>query len=326
MLWCESLIYLKGALFRRNGFGLQSFSSDGEAMSLFGQVVKALYVKLFPQESRRVFSEEPTRPLDTDTLARALAGEGRSHISTGYASTSPPGEVNARESLYVLVGNSDGLNVLPDFGIVCLTYSPETERKTSSSSQIALSVFSNQIIETAVLEFLELEGSGDVDPLQDLVVEAIKSAERAVANAEFEKEFSLAAGLIFGEIIILGHRGTIKAYHLDRHHIEMITVGGWQGEDTEDKARSSENNSLSRDELDQIMVFSRPVPRDGYILICTEGLWKNMDHYEMRRIVMELEDPQKAVVALINKLEQLHPEQQASVILLYFPPDFGAWR
>jgi len=320
------LIYLKGALFRRNGFGLQSFSSDGEAMSLLGQVLKALYVKLFPGESRRVFSEEPTRPLDTDALARALAGEGRSHISTGYASYLPPGQVNARESLYVLVGNSDGLNVLPDFGIVCLTHSPGTERKGSSANQIALSVFSNQIIKTAILEFLGLEGYGDVEPLQDLVVEAIKSAEDAVANAELESEFSLAAGLIFGEIMILGHRGTIKAYHLDRHHVEIITVRSWEGEDTEDKARYSENIPLSRDELDPIMVFSRPVPRDGYILICTEGLWKNIDRYEMRRIVMESGDPQKAVMAFINNMEKLHPEQEASIILLYFPPDFGAWR
>ena len=295
-------------------------------MSVFGKILKTLYGKLFPQESRKTFSEEPTRPLDAAGLARALAGEGRRHISTGYASNSAAGNSCRRESLYLLVGNSDGLNALPDFGFAGVADSGATSKKGSVASQVALSVFSNQIIQTALIDFFELEGFEDAAPLQNIVVDSMRAADSAVKQRVPGKDFSLTVGLVFAEIIILGHRGTTRAYHLDRHHIETITVGSWPGEEDNDKNESFINGGVGEDELDQIMVFSRPVPRGGYILLCTAGLWQNIEEREISRIVMDSDGPQAGCDALINDVKNRNPDQDASVILLYFPPDFGPWR
>jgi len=295
-------------------------------MSVFSQILKTLYGKLFPQESRRTFSEEPTRPLDAAALARALAGEGRRHVSTGYASYSAPGNNSTRDSLYLLVGNSDGLNAIPDFGFVGVANSPAVDNEGPFACHVALSVFSNQIIGSALIDFLEFEGFEETTSLQNTVVDAMRAAEYAVDQRVSGMNFSLTAGLVFAEIIIIGHRGTNKAYHLDRHHIEMITVSGWQGEGDKDKNTSLSGGIDAKGELDQIEIFSRPVPRDGYILLCTDGLWKNIEEQGISRIVMDSDGPQEGCEALINQAKNRNPDQNASAILLYFPPDFGSWR
>jgi serine/threonine protein phosphatase PrpC len=295
-------------------------------MSFLHRLLKALYAKLFPEESRRTFSEQPTRPLDAAALARALAGEGRRHVSTGYARYSAGVEDVNGDSLYLLVGNSDGLKVLPDFGLACIADSEDTDEKGSGISQIALTTFSRQIIQTALLDLFELESYEETGSLQEMVADAMKATAEAIEEGNPGVEFSLTAGLIFAEIIILGHRGKSKAYHLDRHHIEMITVNGWREGEDDQGLVSSVGGVASEEEQEQIMVFARPVPRDGYIILCTEGVWRTIDDVGISKTVLDAEKPQEGCNSLVNQAKRIHPEENASAIILYFPPDFGSWR
>ena len=158
-------------------------------------------------------------------------------------------------------------------------------------------------------------------------------ADQSVHEMSPGVDYSLTAGLIFAEIMILGHRGDTRAYHIDRHHIERITVAGWKRDASKVASNSvsaeqaiENKNSRAGGEPDQIIVYSRPIPRDGYILLCTGGLWKNMNERVIHDIVLRCDDPQEGCKALISHVKENSSQQGLSVILIHFPPDFGSWR
>jgi hypothetical protein len=293
-----------------------------------------LYEKIFLQKRERTFNEQPTRPLDAAALAKALAGEGRRHISTGRARYVLSGSTGSKETLYLLMAHSDGLHALPDFGMMGLAASDDTEFGKGNLSNVALTVFANQLTKKAILDFLELEGLEDTTPLQNMVADATNFADQTIYESNQDIGYSLTAGIIFAEILILGHRGNTCAYQIDRHHIERITIPDWntverhqtKHSQTGEGNISTEESGQPAESYDPFTIYSRPVPRDGYILLCSEGLWRNVSEKTIYDIVMREEEPQRSCDALITRVRKQNVNQNVSVILLYFPPDFGPWR
>jgi serine/threonine protein phosphatase PrpC len=312
--------------------GYNLFNNGGVAMSFFRQVGKGLLKKLFPRKDARAFNELPTRPLDSEALARALTGEGRRHVSTGYAKLTVPKTSQLTSSLYLLMAKSDGINALPDFGIVGVAESQSTDVMKVNLSKAALSAFAYHMTKKAVLDFLELEGFENSTPLQNIVVETMEITDQVIQGMNSGMEYSLTAGLILAEIMILGHRGSTRAYHIDRHHIERITAvdltfdGPSVDNSSESQRDNEESDELSKVDAGETIVYSRPVPRDGFILLCTSGLWKNMRERDIHRIVVGGTDPQDTCHTLISQVKDKNSLQELSVLLMHFPPDFGPWR
>jgi serine/threonine protein phosphatase PrpC len=314
--------------------GYNLFTIGGVVMSFLKQVLKNIFDPLFPQKDVRGFDEQPTRPLDAEALARALAGEGRRHVATGIAKSIMPAMAKSTNSIYLMMANSDGLNALPDFGIIGVAEHKSANRKKINLSGVALSTLANQLIQKAILDFLELEGFENLTPLQNIVVEAMNFTDQFILEKDPNVEYSLTAGLLFAEIIILGHRGSTRAYHIDRHHIERITDTELNVESSMATSNPSEvqtspintNRGVSIEGHEESIVYSRPVPRDGYILLCSSGLWKNLSEKEIHKIVLDREDPNDACRALASHIKEEESDQELSVLLLYFPPDYVPWR
>jgi serine/threonine protein phosphatase PrpC len=302
-------------------------------MSVIRQLLKGVYKKLLPKKDVRSFNEQPTRPLDAKALARALAGEGRRHVSTGCARLTLPENAKPKSSLYTLMAQSDGINALPDFGVVGVAECENPDVAKSNLSKVALSSLVYQITQNAILDFLEIEGFENSTPLQNIVVEAMDIADQVVCEKDPVGTYSLTAGLIFADIMILGHSGDSRAYQIDRHHIERITAIEINPDGLELNLDSSEeplnafkDGGVSKGTTNEVVVYSRPIPRDGYILLCTNGLWKSVSERDIHKIVVDQADPQEACQTFLTRVREMDSGQEFSVLLLYFPPDYGPWR
>jgi serine/threonine protein phosphatase PrpC len=302
-------------------------------MSFLRRFLKDIFKPFFPQRDVRSFDEQPTRPLDAKALARALAGEGRRHVAAGIAKSIVPAMAKPTNSIYLMMANSDGLNALPDFGIIGVAEYKNADHERINLGGVALSTLANQLIQKAILDFLELEGFDNLTPLQNIVVEAMHFTDQFILEKDPNLEYSLTAGLLFAEIIVLGHRGRTRAYHIDRHHIERITDTALSAEgamafshplEVQTNPIHKDKGSVGRHE--DIIVYSRPIPRDGYILLCSSGLWQNLNEKDIHKIVMDREDPNDACRALVSHTVEAESDQELSALLLYFPPDFVPWR
>ena len=339
--WCKNInmvpggseIWLESPTFAETCLGYNLCKLGGVVMSFVKQVFRNIFKPFFPQKDVRRFDEQPTRPLDAEALARALAGEGRRHVATGIAKSMIPPMAKSTNSIYLMMANSDGLNALPDFGIIGVAEYRGTDHIKINLSGVALSTLANQLIQKAILDFLQLEGFDNLTPLQNIVVEAMHFTDHFVLEKDPNVEYSLTAGLLFAEIIILGHRGRTRAYHIDRHHIERITQTELGAEDSMaiSNPMGVQTNPINTDKgsiggREDIIVYSRPIPRDGYILLCSSGLWKNLGEKDIHKIVLDREDPNDACRALVSHAIEGKADQELSALLLYFPPDFVPWR
>jgi serine/threonine protein phosphatase PrpC len=158
---------------------------------------------------------------------------------------------------------------------------------------------------------------------------AIQTAVQKVTSELPGTSFSMTAGLLFGEIVILGHLGSASAYIVDHHHIEQITnVQTSSEEGSSDQSpsgfkQSQQSGGSSSEELSsQVSVYSRPIPRDGYILLCTQGLTDVIPEYDIQRIVLELQEPQSICDGLVHEAHRRKDGTVLSTVALHFPPDF----
>jgi protein phosphatase len=261
-------------------------------------------------------------------LAQALAGEGRRHVGLG----SGLADGSKRVALYTLVGNSDGHNVLPDFGLIGVANGDEKGDQSPTVSDLAIKAFSEWMIRNAVLDLLALDSSGDTAPFQDAVVSGFKAAQKSVRQVHPDASVSMTAGLMFSEIIILGHVGNTRGYIVDRHHIEQITrdqslpiPSNGNPANAVDSAINASGVASLEGNL-EVSISSRPVPRGGYILLCSAGLRDALPDERILEIFNELQDPQAVSDRLISHVEGNGKSNDLSVVILHFPPDFGSWR
>lgn len=297
-------------------------------MNLIERIRRLLSPSTTPATPRRPSDEAMTLPMTSQQLARALAGEGRRHVGLG----SGIGDDAEDVALFTLIGNSDGHNVLPDFSLVGVADGAAKDEGSPKASDLALKAFSQYVIRTAVLDLLALDSSGDTAPFQDAVLSGFKSAQKAVAEFYPRLELSMTAGLMFSEIAILGHVGSTRAYVVDRHHVEQITRDS--GMDSASNGKPSRGVDTAVDASGvasfganlEVSIFSRPVPRGGYILLSSSGLNPLMSGNSVLETFIELEDPQAVSDSLIAQAEELPHDRDLSVVILYFPPDFGSWR
>ncbi|MCK5646268.1 MAG: hypothetical protein KAH97_05770 [Anaerolineales bacterium] len=297
-------------------------------MSFLGRFVKSFTDLFYPKERVRRYDEAKTVPLTARLLAQALAGEGRRHAGIGYSKSENVEEGSSVVSLFSMMGESDGNNVLSDFGIIGVSQGEGPLPQAVKASNKAIRAFSASMTQSAVLQLLALDGDEQGAPFNQAVTDAFQEAVRAVENGTDGASFSMTAGLMFAEIVILGHLGNSRAYVVDHHHIERITAVN-NAKDNRSSGRGSNENNLSQMSWNystDFAVYSRPIPRDGYILICTQGLPDAVPEHDIQRIVLEFQEPQAICDGLIYEAQRRKDQIDLCVIALHFPPDFGAWR
>lgn len=302
-------------------------------MGFIGRFFKSLTDLLYPKERSRRYDEAKTVPLNARLLAQALAGEGRRHAAVGFSRSGIVGNVSSEVSLFSLMGGADGHNVLPDFGIFGVSQGVGALTLASQASSASVRSFSGSMIGDAVLELLSLENDEDASPFHQAVTDGFQSAVRTVSSELPGASFSMTAGLLFAEIIILGQLGNTPAFIVDHHHIERITGVKGIGDEGSDASGANEAiskspiaNQLETDFLNEFTIYSRPVPRDGYILLCTQSLTEVIPEHDIQRILLDLQEPQAICYGLVNEAHRRRAEVEVCTIVLHFPPDFGSWR
>jgi serine/threonine protein phosphatase PrpC len=301
-------------------------------MGFLGRFLQSITDLFYPKERSRRYDEAKTVPLSARLLAQALAGEGRRHAAVGFSKSRNLGKGASDVSLFSIMGGADGHNVIPDFGLVGVSQGTGAAKLGSQASSAAVRAFSATMIRDAVLELLSLDSADDASPFHQAVTDAFRSAVSAVSTDLPGASFSMTAGLMFAEIVILGQLGNSPAYIVDHHHIERITgvqaTGGERTSGTDPNGFNSEQQlgkQLEANYSRDFAVYSIPAPRDGYILLCTEGLTEVIPEFDIQRILLELHEPQAICDGLVNEAHRRSSSVELCAVALHFPPDYGSW-
>lgn len=166
-------------------------------------------------------------------------------------------------------------------------------------------------------------------PLLELMEEAILEANRAVLRYAAGGGSTLTGALLVGQQLVLGHVGDSRAYFihpdrrvqvLTRDHSLVKRLEELHQLTPEEAARHPQRNvlyrALGQSEPLQPEVKSERLPRMGYLLLCSDGLWGVVPEEEMVDIVFQVASPQEACRELVRAAHRHGAPDNISVILV----------
>ncbi len=273
-----------------------------------------------------------TAPLDPATLEGTLVHASRAHITVGTAQSTGIERTHNEDALFVMVGNSAGEEPVPDFGFFVVADGMGGHQSGEIASSLSIRSVARHLTENSVLKIFDSATNQDGIPLHDMLREALEDANQAVVDRVPGGGTTLTAAVLLGEQMTIGHVGDSRAYLLNGKEAKILTRDHSLVErlkelgqlTPEEAAVHPQRNVLYRAigqganlEVD---VATYPIPRDGYLLLCSDGLWGVIDDEQITKIIYRTSHPQKACDELVKAANAAGGPDNITAILVYFPP------
>ena len=288
---------------------------------------------------RRFFAGEEQPPPDQASTApldpRRVTGErpdgGRRHISSGVAQAKGKDRANNNDALLILTGSSEGNDDLPDFGLYCISDGAGVDPGGLKAGTIAVRSIGRNIAQGAILDFLEPEPLAHTRSLQEMMRLAIQQANREVRARAEDSTATLTTALVFDEQMIVGHVGDSRAYIVDSDAIRQITRDHSLVQELVETGTIKPEEALVHPQRDvlwnamgkaidvKVDIHVEAIPRNGYLLLCSDGVWSELSDEEIQAFANGNPSPQAYCEALVEKAEHSSAGDDVSVVAVYFP-------
>lgn len=165
--------------------------------------------------------------------------------------------------------------------------------------------------------------------LQEIIENGIKHAQDAVMHKAPGGGTTITAGLILGDQITIGHVGDSRLYFIyldgrieaktNDHSLVQRLVD--LGQISEDEAKNHPNKNVLYRALGQSEPF-RPdlmnltIPKPGFILICSDGLWGSVNDEELFRLATSSDSPSIACTKMVDAANKAGGPDNISAILI----------
>lgn len=270
-----------------------------------------------------------TAPLDPQITPGI---ELRRHVVVGAAHSSGLERKSDDDALLIISGSADGHEGMVDFGLFCVADGLGGYEHGQLASAISVRSVAHKLTREVFLRLLDNEPDEEEDDdLDSLVRAAFNEANELIRDRANGGATTLTMALLLGEYMMIGHVGDTRAYVINRNGIEVLTRDQSlvqklieTGTITKEEAAESPHrnvlwNAMGRTEQLQVEILSHSVENDGYLLICTDGLWGEIDEREIHRIVLNFEHPQAACNALIQAATEAGGSDNITAVLIQFP-------
>lgn len=235
------------------------------------------------------------------------------------------------DALLLLNGYSLGLNAHSDFGVYLVADGMGGHRAGEVASAVSIRTVARKITEHTVIELLNGDHENDADPLQEQLRKALEEANQAVVDTVPGGGTTLTAAVLVGNQVTIGHVGDSRAYFIRDGKAEVITRDHSLverlrelGQLTEEEAAVHPQRNVLYRAIGQganleVDVFSMPIPKGGYMLICSDGLWGVVPDPTMLQIIHSAPNPQSACEQLVQAANFAGGPDNISVVLVQFP-------
>lgn len=200
------------------------------------------------------------------------------------------------------------------------------------ASGIATRAMASYIINKLISPLLSIKPTTPEDSLQEIMQSGVHEAHRAITRQAPGSGTTLTAVLIIGEQMVLAHVGDSRAYAispdgkmepLTRDHTLVKRLEELGQISHEEASNHPQRNVLYR-ALGQGEPFDPDVktlrlPNQGYLLLCSDGLWGVVPEKEIATIIMSSSRLDHACQALIDSANAAGGPDNISAILIRLP-------
>ena len=206
-------------------------------------------------------------------------------------------------------------------------------RSGEVASSISVRSVARRLNQDSLLHLFDLEPDDDVVPLLDLMRQSLEEANQAVVARVPGGGTTLTAVLMLGHQVTIGHVGDSRAYLIDKSSAKPITrdhslvkrleeLGQLKPEEAEvHPQRNVLYRAIGQGANLEVDVFTQPVPRDAFLLLCSDGLWGVVPDLAIQKIVTTARNPQDACEELVKAANAAGGPDNITAVLVYFPPE-----
>ncbi len=273
-----------------------------------------------------------TAPLDPSTVQEEVRVDRIQEILVGTAQSTGLERSHNEDALFVMQGSSAGEEALPNFGLFIVADGMGGHRAGEIASAISVRKVAQRITQDTVLRLFDAGDSAELPPIQEMIRKALEDANEAVVERVPGGGTTLTAALLLGHQVTIGHVGDSRAYIISENGTRVITRDHSLVERLKELGQLSEDEIASHPQRNvlyraigqganlEVDVFSYPIPPEGYLLVCSDGLWSVVPEIDIQTIILESSSPQIACEKLVHAANAAGGPDNITAILVKFPP------
>ena len=200
------------------------------------------------------------------------------------------------------------------------------------ASGLAVRAVSGHILRKLYLPLFSLRPEMPAESLQEIMQEAVMEGHRAIVKEVVNSGTTITVAVIFGDQLMISHVGDSRAYAifpdgnykiLTRDHSLVKRLEELGQITSEEAAVHPQRNVLYR-ALGQNEPFepdssSFPLPRGGYLMLCSDGMWGLVPNEEITSIIRTNPKPEIACQKLVDAANLAGGPDNITVVLVHIP-------
>jgi len=264
-----------------------------------------------PPRGRASVADGVTQPLNADSLTARKT----EHLAFGQASDVGMVRNNNQDSAISFFFTSHSVEEYPDFGVFIVADGMGGHHDGEKASAVTTRILASSLTNDIYVPMLTSASDADRIPLTEALIKGVKNANDEVLRLVPDGGTTVTAVALIGDLAHIVHVGDSRAYLVTAEGIDQITrdhslvqrlieLGQLTPEEAEVHPQKNVlYRALGQNESLEVDTSIRRLPPNSRVLICSDGLWGQVEEEELYEISMNSMDPQQAcdkLVALAN--------------------------
>lgn len=240
------------------------------------------------------------------------------------------------DSCFVFESDTGGQEPMAPFGLYIVADGMGGHFNGHEASRKVSRLVGWQVLERSYLNLLKSDTLGiEQEPLQEVLQSAVQAANLAIytPNPDEDTGTTLTAALLLGRRLFLAHVGDSRAYLMENGELKQLTTDHTlvqklqdAGQLTPEEAEQHHyRNVLYRavgqgDDL-EVDISTRPLPRRGKLLLCSDGLWGLVPQATMEEILQRDVSLSEMLDTLVGLALQAGGHDNITGIVIDFGPN-----
>jgi protein phosphatase len=290
--------------------------------------------KFFRRKRKTNGLERPTAamPINPGQFSEAIGQNGDGHVNqliSGSAIDVGRRRENNEDAMLGFSGNlaQDGKNQV--FGFFAVADGMGGHRNGELASEFALRAVGNHVMSELYNPLFGPNPKPPQNSLREILESGLLEAHRQVQRSAPGGGCTITTALIFGTQVVIGHLGDSRAYSVYKDgRIQALTQDHTlvnrlvdMGEITAEEAETHPQKSVLIRALGQgsdleADIFTSIMPQQGYLLLCTDGLWGVVSDSEMQKIINSAPNANLAAELLVEAANKAGGPDNIAAILV----------
>lgn len=265
-----------------------------------------------------------TQPLNQELVI----GRHRERLTFGQATDVGLVRTNNQDSALSFFFTSTSVDEQPDFGLFVVADGMGGHHDGEKASAITTRVLGSQVTQSIYLPMISGENDEETMPITEAMISAVRQANLEVIRQVPEGGTTVTAVAIVGDLAHIAHVGDSRAYIITSTGVDQVTrdhslvqrlIELDQLTPNEAATHPQANvlyRAIGQNEHVEVDALTRRLPPNCRLLICSDGLWGQVEEEEIFDIAMNTPDPQRAAEKLVALANTRGGKDNTTVILL----------